>query len=50
MFLVDHGIWVDSTAWNNCIETVLNFKMNEANVKMKRRAENAQKLAEEKKK
>jgi len=38
MFLVDHGIWMDTGAWRECIDTVLKVRMEEANKKALRRS------------
>lgn len=38
---MDHGIWQDTGAWRECIETTLKLKMNESALRMKRRANRA---------
>lgn len=38
---MDHGIWQDTGAWRECIETTLKLKMNEHTQRMKRRASRA---------
>ena len=38
---MDHGIWQDTGAWRECIETTLKLKMNESTQRMKRRASRA---------